>query len=560
MVAIWDGAAWNEGVTAMCVTTGPAPGMALVPLCLFPTPLPCIVPPERAGEFLAAHPTLTFVCDDAARCHWTLHDFFRGQGDQRGDQALWACSRGHRLLDVSFLFHSLEFSRADGDGSPWPYPRDKRIWPDIGIPSSPTVAMLAARQTAQVYHAVNPEPDHAADGRSKHRRLRARGLHTQFIEVKGYIAAERASANGLRLCPKVRAALAPGLRQSRDAALDEFRSERCRQNYPGTVPGFDRNGMPAFKLNHLDAFLRAAAAELRGPTHAATWPHRGPQHKISTDPEHWGELTRCQRDLATWAGLVRYCRHLRWVESVNDDVVHPNYYLTPRCRSYAPDLELLRQSGIRQLFRPVRGAAFLIVQFPDLALHALAAFCDRHAAGGSRIADVLWQNQDVMTYAADQINWCGRDQQNKQMLTRTLLTVAALRLGPEAAQVHAELECGHRMDLAAAAGYFRQLTTVIFPELAEYERSELREPYESGPKEDPRQNADDALKEVLYAVVEKGYRLAAFTANEIVVEIELLDAVPDAIRELPERVEEAIAGTLDVAWRFRCKTRWSTCW
>src|ERR1700733_1740410 len=66
-----------------------------------------LILPNRIGDFLAQHADSSFICENAAQFHWTIHQDAERLGDAASIlEMLWGLSTEHRLLDLQ-LFEQL---------------------------------------------------------------------------------------------------------------------------------------------------------------------------------------------------------------------------------------------------------------------------------------------------------------------------------------------------------------------------------------------------------------------------------------------------------------------
>src|SRR5271169_3926127 len=117
---IWDGQRLASPI-AVSLFTVTAP-LADRPIILFASAADSqhfgLISTDRFGEFLLQHADCSFICENAAQFHWTIHQDAVRLGDTACIQeTLWGLSGEHRLLDVQLLDQLVQLASSGTESS-----------------------------------------------------------------------------------------------------------------------------------------------------------------------------------------------------------------------------------------------------------------------------------------------------------------------------------------------------------------------------------------------------------------------------------------------------------
>ena len=382
---------------------------------------------DRRGltGFLLVHSGRRLICYDAATLHWELERTFAGAADLLN--CLWRFSAQYRLRDVMLLDQRVRLAET-GRFSPPRRLQDLRedyCREEIAICCPPHGQVLALleiyrtlrRKAKRIFERAAPRaepmPSMPAGGsleidfekgisgslpdlsgfdsthyytvrrRRKYRgdlikSIRCFGPLGLGIDVQGAIAMRRAAQTGIQIDGQ----RAETVKQKSEQVYRES-SRKLREGTGSAIPCFrwqgdvvkrDKDGSPK-TTDQLQAWLRErleSNPDLRG---APRKPPRDSQGEISTRPDDWGLLTRCDRQLRAWADLHSAADASRFA---HNDTIHPKYCVIPEIRLTSPNPDAVRRFA-PESFVPRNGHTFLLGVFQDLELRCFASVRQRMA-------------------------------------------------------------------------------------------------------------------------------------------------------------------------------------
>jgi hypothetical protein len=396
--------------------------------------LRCLVRPERLGEFLQVHRDMLLVCHDVGPFHEGLRVHLRRTGQTAAAGVLRTFRVNRLICDVGLLdqlvglaqfnlerrSRSLEVLASEYCEIDLPDLSTLRSRPRLdamtGQPwesvdeASREDALAIVQATLAIFGAVAGEAfqieERAGDDLQA---IRVGGPLSQAIQMQGAIVGHRLTRRGLLL----RKDALDGLPEHCEARYRECskllykdasarRCFRWKAGGPAPVVALDQSGRPSVNETVLGRWLEAKLASTPGPHGIPFRPPRSVANRISTSPDHWGELARIHPLLWAWSCLESAADAIRCIGGLSvqgDRQLRPTYEVMPRIRSKNPNIEMFRRINPSARFEAPPGYSLLVIELADLELRCLAE--TRHRTGKwSELAELFRAGEDPISFTA----------------------------------------------------------------------------------------------------------------------------------------------------------------
>ena len=455
-----------------------------------------LIPAARLGEFLRVHRDRRLITHAAGATFWAVADYLEGRGEADALAAWWSIGEG-RLHDVQILDQLLRLARADERPASRPLAALAAEYAGLRLPDDPVdagpcgaravldAAVARAVATREVYGQLvrRAGPFLPTTGEMPE-ALGRFGPLTETIQVRGAIALQRVTRNGLHVDEAHRAAVEAHLRSELERLTAELRAlpggdDLFHLDGQGQVERTDRGRTPRLRRDRLrerllDAFAAIGPGDYPLPLTA--------EGAVSLAFTAWAPLAPLHPFLGRWVDLERAADGCRHLAELSGPVVHPGYRLlrTGRAASSAPNIQgLPRAGGIREVVVAAPGHLLLAADYTCLELRTLAAVClSRY--GTSALADVLRAGGDPHAHTAARLE--GQDPAEfLRMKDGDRERFAALRqrakainfgipggLGTGELASYARAAYGVDISVAEAEAFRDRLITEVYPELAMY--------------------------------------------------------------------------------------------
>jgi site-specific DNA-adenine methylase len=393
-----------------------------------------LIHPDDLAAFVLAHPSVRWVCHNAAFDFWVLKHHLRRHGHQEALDAWWRVVEEGRLGDSMILDGLLRLARNDS----FPAPRDLgvvareyagleiskedpyrlRYSELIGKPWPPgdrgflDYAIKDAIATWSVYQAIRRQALTLADAHARADKdvlpdARERfGLLTEAVQVRKAIALAAIQRNGMTI-DRGRLALGEAdLRQHLIEAVAEVQG-LCPGLYTvrsdGTVETTP-TGQPCKGKAVLEGRLEEIAETLRQAEVLRGYvPTTKKTGKPTTSAEFWGEFKERDPFLTWWLTAEELGKELSFYAGLRTDKVHPRYTTmvrSGRVSCSSPNVQQVpREGDLRKAFVASPGHLLLEIDYKFIELVMLAAICLRRY-GKSTLADIIKAGQDPHAHTA----------------------------------------------------------------------------------------------------------------------------------------------------------------
>lgn len=300
------------------------------------------------------------------------------------------------------------------------------------------------------------------------------GLLTESLQVRGAIALDQITRNGLRLDRQQVESTKRRLADEVDrlvAEIEPIAAGVFKRKKDGTLQ-VTASRSPSVDQKRLIEILEGIAVELD------LTPPRTPKDRLKTSIKYWNQFAEASPFLSLWGQLQEVTKLSQFFAGLGEDRIFPRYTAMVRtgrtsCRS--PNVQQLpRSGGFREMIVPSPGHYLFAIDYSAVELRTLAAVC-RRRYGSSKLADVIRQGIDPHAFTAAMFEGVSIDAFGKLDNRKTLRQRAkALNfgipggLGAKSLVAYAAGTYGVKLTEDEAADFRDKLIGEVYPELGEY--------------------------------------------------------------------------------------------
>lgn len=235
------------------------------------------------------------------------------------------------------------------------------------------------------------------------------------------------------------------------------------------VPKDGRRGKPHIQIQE---WLDRIAQDFIGPHGVPIARPAAAAGGASTGADDWWLLESCDKRTAAWHRMRTHRRNQELLDNLQpgSQPLSIKYWLTPRIESQ-PTQRRLAMLADRRLFRPTEGHVFVLGQFCELELRALAAACVARG-DGEHLANIFRSDADIYTASQLQLKKCNKwlslaTAEDQIIILKIAFIAVALRLGRHLGRKIAEVRHGISVTDTEMHDLCNELIR-IYPELNKY--------------------------------------------------------------------------------------------